>query len=243
MRTASSLLLALALLPTLATAADAPPLLPPTAAFEDLAVPASGLREFDIELARTEKYLAFQLQSADGKRPLSGALLISSADNGAPLYDRSLDGSAQLGALIPLPTTTAAKRRVRVSLRGGADDMRVDMRLLPRPVQLRTGQVVPVFSRRRGSDVFDERFELRLTKAADVDVVTWGGDATAKLTVSAAQAGGAFPVARCESLGDAWRRCTLPALEAGDYTVQLSGNGSPVNLLATWKPLAEPNLP
>lgn len=242
MTSASSALLALTLLPMLATAADSPPLLPPTASFDDLSVPASSLREFDIELARTEKYMAFDMKTSRADRLLSGALLITSVDDGLALYDRSLEGLKQLGGLIPLPTS-ATKRRLRISLQGGPADMHADMKLLPKQPLLKTGQAVPVFARLRGSDSFEERFELRLTKAADVDVITWGDDAVATLSVSAPLAGGGFPVARCESKGDAWRRCTLPALAAGSYQVVLAGNGSPVNLVATWTAVPAPSLP
>jgi len=242
MTTAPTALLALALLPTLAAAAVAPPVLPATASFENLPVPANSLREFDIELARTEKYLAFDLKSAKAGSPLSGSLRITDADNGQPLYDRSLERLPQLGALLPLPPSTG-KRRLRISLGGGQADMRADMTLLPKQPQLRTGQAVPVFARRAGSDAFNERFELRLTKASDVEVITWGGDAAATLRVSAPLPGGGFPVARCESAGDAWRRCTLPALDAGSYQVSVAGRGEPVTLLATWIPIPVPSQP
>lgn len=242
MTSAPTALLALALLPALATAADAPPLLPATASFENLPVPANSLREFDVELARTEKYLAFDLKSAEADSLLSGSLLITDAGDGRPLYDRSLERLPLLGGLIPLaPSTT--KRRLRISLRGGPAGMRANMTLLPKQAQLKTGQVVPVFARRSGSDAFNERFELRLTKASDVEVITWGGDATATLRVTAPLANGGFPVARCESAGDAWRRCTLPALEAGSYQVVVTVKGNPLNLLATWSPVAGPTQP
>lgn len=182
MTAAPTALLALALLPTLAAAN--PPLLPATASFENLPVLANSLREFDIELARTEKYMAFDLRSAKAGSPLAGSLLISDAGNGQPLYDRSLEGAEVLGALIPLPPSKN-KRRLRISLRGGQADMRAHMTLLPKQPQLKSGQVVPVFARRVGSDAFTERFEVRLTKASDVDVITWGGDAAATLRVTA----------------------------------------------------------
>lgn len=238
MMSAPAALLALALLPTLASASatDAPPLLPATASFENLPVSANSLREFDIELARTEKYLAFDLKSAQAGSPLSGSLLITDASGGQPLYERSLEGLPLLGGLVPL-ASQAAKRRLRISLRGGPAGMRANMTLLPKQLQLKAGQVVPVFARQRDSDAFSERFELRLTRASDVEVITWGGDATATLRVTAPLAEGGFPVARCESAGDAWRRCTLPALQAGSYQVVIAGRGNPLNLLATWAPI------
>lgn len=234
MKPRSTLLIALSLslLPALSAVAATPPLLPATASFEDMAVAASTTREFEVDLLKSEKYLAWQIKSAVPQGTLSGTLLLAMAD-GQPLDERPLDGLVQTGGLVPLPAGTAS-RRIRVTLRGGQRDMRVDMSLLPRRATLNNGQAATVFARRRGSDAFAGSFELRLATKADLDVVTWGGDATATLRVKG-PAGKGFPDPRCEDSGDAWRHCTLPALPAGSYQVYVEGSGSPVNVVATWK--------
>lgn len=230
--------LAAALLPGLAAATDTPPLLPYTASFSALEIKASTIREFDIELPRTQKFFAFDLKASTANEKLSGALLITNASTGQPLFGRELNGIEQVGGMVPLGDGVAT-RRLRISIHEVEQDMRVDMILLPPNTQLRKGQAVPVFARQRGSDAFAEHMGLRVSRKSDVDIVTWGGDATATLRVSGSKDGGS-PTALCEDSGDAWRRCTLSGLDAGDYQVSISGNGSPINLSATWRELPKP---
>lgn len=230
MKSAPMLLLSLFMLSP--SGGATPPLLPSNVRIHDLAIAAGALREFDVELPRTEKWLAWELNSVGEDNELAGTLLLSMAD-GQPLRETRLDGRKHVGGLVALPAS-AASRRVRVSLRGGAQDTRADLALLPTRPQLKSGQPVAVFARRRGTDAFSETLEMRLTKASDVDLRTWGGDASAALVVRGPVGGGGFPVPVCENTGDAWRRCTLPALEAGVYHVSVEGSGGPVQLLANW---------
>ncbi len=233
-----ALLLPLLLLSPIVAAAPVPPLLPVNVRIHDLAVAAATLREFDVEVPRTEKWLAWELSAVASGSVLSGTLSMSTVD-GQPLRDIALDGLAQTGGLVGIPAS-AASRRVRISLRGGAQDMRADLSLLPTRPQLKSGQPVPVFARRRGSDAFSETLEMRLTKASDVDLRTWGRDANARLVVKGPLGNGGFPAAVCEDAGDAWRRCTLPALDPGLYYVSVEGSGPAVQLLASWSPTKGP---
>jgi len=230
-----ALLLPLLLLPPSAVAAPVPPLLPVNVRIHDLNIAAAALREFDVEVPRTEKWLAWELSAVASGSVLTGTLSMSTAD-GQPLREIPLDGLAQTGGLVGIPAG-ATSRRVRVSLRGGAQDMRADLSLLPTRPQLKSGQPVPVFARRRGSDAFAETLEMRLTKPSDVDLRTWGGEANAKLVVKGPVGNGGFPQPVCEDAGDAWRRCTLPALEAGLYHVSVEGSGPAVHLLGSWSPI------
>ncbi|MBD8644351.1 hypothetical protein IFT63_12210 [Stenotrophomonas sp. CFBP 13724] len=225
-------LLITALLPLSAAAQTAPPLLPSSLALQDLELASGSLREFDIEVARSEKWLPYELVAATDSAGLSGTLLIALAD-GQPLREVVLDGSRIVGGLVTLPASTSA-RRLRISLRTGAKDMRADLSLTPVRPQLRSGQVVPVFPRRMAEDSFAETLELRLTKPSDVDLRTWGGNAAVTLQVKGEATGGGFPVAVCKDQGDAWRRCLLPRLGAGVYWVSVEGTGAPVNLLGSW---------
>lgn len=229
--------LPLRLLPAIALlagpAAAAPPLLPATASFDNLSIAADSVREFDVDLPRTERWLAWELSSADPGALLSGTVSFA-AVNGQLLSERALDGLSVTGGVVPAPPGTAG-RRIRVTLRGGAAAMRANLALLPNVPQLKSGQVVPVFARNAGSEAFSGAFDLKLSKPADVDVVTWGGDAAATLTVSGEAAAPA-----CDDRGDGWRRCVLPALGAGTYRVTLAGTGSPLNLSATWKVIEQP---
>lgn len=234
MKSAPMLLLPLFLLSP--SGGATPPLLPPNVRIHDLAIAASALREFDVELPRTEKWLAWELTPAAADTALAGTLLLSMAE-GQPLREIHLDGLKQAGGLVDLPAS-ATSRRVRVSLRGGAQDTRADLVLLPTRPQLKSGQPVAVFARRRGSEAFSETLEMRLSKPSDVDLRTWGGDASAALVVRGPVGGGGFPVPVCEDAGNAWRRCTLPALGAGVYHVSVEGSGGPVQLLANWSAVA-----
>jgi len=224
-------LLLLLVVCTPAVAAREPPLLPASIRIDDLTVAASTVREFDVELPRTEKWLAWEIARAGSSGVLSGTLLLSMAD-GQLLREVRLDGLEQSGGLVVLPAS-AGGRRVRVSFRGGAQQMRADLSLLPSRPQLKSGQPVPVFARRRGSDAFAEALELRLAKASDVDLRTWGGDASVSLEVRGPLEGAGIPAVVCEDGGDAWRRCLLPALKAGTYHVSVQGSGGAVHLLAT----------
>lgn len=234
-------LLITALLPLSAAAQVAPPLLPSSLALQDLELATGGLREFDIEVARTEKWLPYELVAAADSAGLSGTLLISLAD-GQPLREVLLDGSRIVGGLVSLPSSTSA-RRLRISLHAGAKDMRADLTLTPVRPQLKSGQVVPVFPRRLAEDSFTETLELRLTKPSDVDLRTWGGTAAITLQVRGEAAGGGFPVSVCKDDGDAWRRCWLPKLAAGVYWVSVEGTGAPVNLLGSWTVSADGESP
>ncbi|MET0129451.1 MAG: hypothetical protein ABW207_02175 [Stenotrophomonas chelatiphaga] len=229
---AFGLLLLSALLPVSVAAQQAPPLLLPNVKVLDLQLAPGGVREFDVEVAATEKWLPYELVAAADSAGLSGTLLVSLAD-GQPLREVRLDGSRFVGGLVALPSSSS-RRRLRISLWGGATDMRADFSLMPSRPQLRSGQMVPVFPRRRSAATFAETLELRLSKASDVDLRTWGGDATVTLQVKGAAAGGGFPVSVCKDEGDAWRRCHLPALRAGVYYVSVEGTGAPVNLLGSW---------
>ncbi|MFK3846327.1 hypothetical protein [Stenotrophomonas sp. NPDC078853] len=225
-------LLITALLPLSAAAQVAPPLLPSSLTLRDLELASGSLREFEIEVARTEKWLPYELVAAADSAGLSGTLLISHA-YGQPLREVVLDGKRIVGGLVTLPSSASA-RRLRVSLRGGAEDMRADLALTPQRPQLKSGQVVPVFPRRMAADSFAETLELRLTKPSDVDLRTWGGSAAVTLQVKGEAMGGGFPVAVCKDQGDAWRRCLLPRLGPGVYWVSVEGTGAPVNLLGSW---------
>lgn len=229
---ALGLLLLSALLPVSVAAQQAPPLLLPNLQVLDLQMAAGAVREFDVEVAATEKWLPYELMAAADGAGLSGTLLVSLAD-GQPLREVALDGTRIVGGLVALPSSSS-RRRLRISLRGGATDMRADFSLLPSRPQLKSGQVVPVFPRRRSAATFAQTLELRLSKASDVDLRTWGGDATVTLQVKGEAAGGGFPVAVCRDEGDAWRRCLLPRLKAGVYYVSVEGTGAPVNLLGSW---------
>ncbi|MDR6095794.1 hypothetical protein [Stenotrophomonas sp. SORGH_AS_0321] len=229
---ALGLLLLSALLPVSVAAQQAPPLLLPNLQVLDLQMAAGAVREFDVEVAATEKWLPYELVAAADGAGLSGTLLVSLAD-GQPLREVALDGTRIVGGLVALPSSSS-RRRLRISLRGGATDMRADFSLLPSRPQLKSGQVVPVFPRRRSAATFAQTLELRLSKASDVDLRTWGGDATVTLQVKGEAAGGGFPVAVCRDEGDAWRRCLLPRLKAGVYYVSVEGTGAPVNLLGSW---------
>lgn len=229
---ALGMLLLSALLPVSVAARQAPPLLLPNLQVLDLQMAPGGLREFDVEVAATEKWLPYELVAAADGAGLSGTLLVSLAD-GQPLREVALDGTRIVGGLVTLPSSSS-RRRLRISLRGGASDMRADFSLMPSRPQLRSGQVTPVFPRRRSAATFAETLELRLSKASDVDLRTWGGDATVTLQVKGEAAGGGFPVSVCKDEGDAWRRCHLPGLKAGVYYVSVEGTGAPVNLLGSW---------
>jgi len=229
---ALGMLLLSALLPVSVAARQAPPLLLPNLQVLDLQMAPGGLREFDVEVAATEKWLPYELVAAADGAGLSGTLLVSLAD-GQPLREVALDGTRIVGGLVTLPSSSS-RRRLRISLRGGASDMRADFSLMPSRPQLRSGQVTSVFPRRRSAATFAETLELRLSKASDVDLRTWGGDATVTLQVKGEAAGGGFPVSVCKDEGDAWRRCHLPGLKAGVYYVSVEGTGAPVNLLGSW---------
>ena len=229
---ALGMLLLSALLPVSVAARQAPPLLLPNLQVLDLQMAPGGLREFDVEVAATEKWLPYELVAAADGAGLSGTLLVSLAD-GQPLREVALDGTRIVGGLVTLPSSSS-RRRLRISLRGGASDMRADFSLMPSRPQLRSGQMVPVFPRRRSAATFAETLELRLSKASNVDLRTWGGDATVTLQVKGEAAGGGFPVSVCKDEGDAWRRCHLPGLKAGVYYVSVEGTGAPVNLLGSW---------
>lgn len=224
-------LLATVLLPLSVAAQAPPPLLPAGVELIDLGVSTGSLREFDIEVPRTEKWLPYELVAVDGGA-LSGTLHVSLA-SGQSLREVTLDGRTIVGGVVVLPATASA-RRLRISLQGGSQDMRTNLSLMPMRPQLRSGQVVPVYPRHRAGEAFGETLELRLTKPSDVDLRTWGGNAAVKLEVKGPAVGGGFPVSACADEGDAWRRCHLRGLEAGVYYVSVEGTGAPVNLLGSW---------
>lgn len=216
--------------PVSAADKDPPPLLPSSLSLVDLSVPTDIHRTFHIAVEGSQKGLVWEISSAQEGLPLAGAFEVGWV-GGAVLGRQELVGKAHSG-YVDLSGSTGA-RRLRVTIYGGDNDMRLNLRLPGATTDLRQGQATAVYPERTGDTAYRAVRNLRLSKRSDVQIATWGGDAEVKLQVFGPPGTGAPPLL-CQDAGDAWRQCRLPLLGPGLYSVEVTGQGNPVQLMARW---------